>query len=97
MLCRLSSTLVKFQVYNLLDDFIPFGEWDVIFCRNLLRHFDSLTRTSFLDRVSTVLSKEGMLFLGEKETLLGISARYDLVEGVRGAYKHHQDVNLGSR
>ena len=86
--------LVKFQVFNLLDDFVPFGEWDVIFCRNVLKLFEPLTRTRILDRISTVLSKEGTLFLGINETVLGLSDRYDLVEGVRGAYKQAQVANL---
>ncbi len=48
---RVSSSIrnhVQFEVFNLLDLFEPLGQFDVIFCRNVLIYFDQQAKHDVL-------------------------------------------------
>lgn len=77
---------VKYQVRNLMDDFREMGPFDVIFCRNVLVHFDPTTKARVLEKMAEVLAPDGFLFLGASETVLGFSNLYTTLEGKRGIY-----------
>ncbi len=77
---------VQFREFNLLDPLAPLGEFDVIFCRNVLIYFDQETKTSVLNGMSSMLPGDGVLFLGGAETVLGVSDRFKPVTGQRGVY-----------
>ncbi|MFN9001563.1 MAG: CheR family methyltransferase, partial [Holosporales bacterium] len=78
---------VQFVVHNLLDDFRGHGRWDIVFCRNVLIYFDPPTKSLILDKIAAVLEPKGYLILGGAETVLGISNKFQLVEGRRGMYQ----------
>ncbi|MAL77612.1 MAG: chemotaxis protein CheR [Sneathiella sp.] len=78
--------MVKFQPRNLLEDFSSIGQFDVVFCRNVLIYFDQATKSQVLNRVYDILAVDGALFLGGAETVLGICDRFKPVEGQRGVY-----------
>ena len=71
---------------NLLDNMVPLGRFDVIFCRNVLIYFDQPTKTLVLDRLSRQMAPDGHLYLGGAETVLGISDRLQPVPDNRGIY-----------
>jgi chemotaxis protein methyltransferase CheR len=58
---------IEFRVFNLLWDFTPLGDFDVIFCRNVLMYFEPETRRSVLLRLKKALKPNGYLFLGASE------------------------------
>jgi chemotaxis protein methyltransferase CheR len=58
---------IEFRVFNLLWDFAPLGDFDVIFCRNVLMYFEPETRRSVLLRLKKALKPNGYLFLGASE------------------------------
>ncbi len=60
---------IRFTQFNLLNDFDERGEYDVIFCRNVLIYFDAATRVDILGRLSKVLRPDGFLILGATETI----------------------------
>lgn len=62
---------VEFKKRNLKDPFTTLGEFDIIFCRNVLIYFDAETKKNVLERLSRVLAPDGFLFLGGGETVLG--------------------------
>ncbi|MCC7420425.1 MAG: protein-glutamate O-methyltransferase CheR [Planctomycetaceae bacterium] len=64
---------VNYQQLNLLDDFSRLGQFDVIFCRNVLIYFQQETKKEILDRQARMLRSDGYLLLGSAETVLGIS------------------------
>jgi chemotaxis protein methyltransferase CheR len=84
--------MVQFREYNLLHDLKPLGQFDVVFCRNVLIYFDQPTKTRVLENVSRAMPDDGLLYLGGAETVLGISDRFKPVPEQRGIY----GVNRGS-
>ena len=78
--------MVKFKPYNLLDSFAALGAFDVIYCRNVLIYFDQETKGQVLDKMGRCLAKDGALFLGAAETVLGITDAFQPVKGQRGMY-----------
>lgn len=78
--------LVSFREWNLLRPPQPLGRFDVVLLRNVLIYFDQPTKTRVLDNVASVLAKDGVLYLGGAETVLGISSRFAPLDGARSAY-----------
>ena len=78
--------MVTFRPFNLLNNFVGLGTFDVIYCRNVLIYFDQETKKQVLERMRKVLSDDGTLFLGAAETVLGITDSFRPVRGQRGMY-----------
>ena len=78
--------MVTFRPFNLLDDLTPLGCFDVVFCRNVLIYFDQQTKAKVLDRIARQMAGDGFLYLGGAETVLGVSDRFQLVDGQQGVY-----------
>ncbi len=78
--------MVRFRCLNLLDDFTQFGQFDVVFCRNVLIYFDQATKTTVLERMSRILPAEGFLYLGGAETVIGITDKFQSLAEQRGIY-----------
>ncbi|MGE3334657.1 MAG: protein-glutamate O-methyltransferase CheR [Rhodospirillaceae bacterium] len=81
------KSMVQFQRCNLLEPFSHFGEFDVIFCRNVLIYFDTPTKRNVLERLATHLAPDGFLFLGGAETVLDITTSLAPSPGHRGLYR----------
>src|SRR5262249_52403649 len=64
---------VRFRPFNLLEEPVALGTFDIIFCRNVLIYFDQPTKALVLERLGRVLARDGFLYLGGAETVLGIS------------------------
>ncbi len=79
--------MVTFKEYNLLKDLSPLGQFDVVFCRNVLIYFDQPTKALVLDSIAKILSRDGVLYLGGAETVLGITDKFKPMEGQRGIYQ----------
>lgn len=78
--------MVTFKNFNLLNSMSGMGQFDVIFCRNVLIYFDQPTKTQVLNQMSGLMANDGFLYLGGAETVLGISDRFLLIPGQRGIY-----------
>jgi len=78
--------MVTYRPFNLLDNLAGLGSFDVIYCRNVLIYFDQPTKGAVLERMRKVLAKDGTLFLGAAETVLGITDAFKPVRGQRGMY-----------
>lgn len=77
---------VQFREFNLLTDMAPLGQFDVIFCRNVLIYFDQPTKGKVLDNMARLLPPDGVLYLGGAETVLGVTEKFKPMEGQRGLY-----------
>jgi chemotaxis protein methyltransferase CheR len=68
------EALVRFARVNLNDDAHPaLGQFDLVFCRNVLIYFDVPTKARVLERLTGHLAPAGLLFLGHAESPGGAS------------------------
>jgi len=77
---------VTFREWNLLADLRPLGQFDVVFCRNVLIYFETATKSQVLDAIARQMAPDGVLFLGGAETILGLTEMFRAVPGEQGAY-----------
>ncbi len=78
--------MVQFKEFNLLHDLKSLGQFDIVFCRNVLIYFDQPTKSKVLDSISRIMPDDGFLYLGGAETVLGISDKFKPVPEQRGIY-----------
>ncbi len=78
--------MVQFREWNLLGDLRALGQFDVVFCRNVLIYFDQPTKAQVLDAIAQQMPGDGLLYLGGAETVLGISSRFAPLPTERGVY-----------
>lgn len=79
-------SMVKFKEFNLLDDPATLGKFDIVFCRNVLIYFDQQTKSEVLGKIAQAMPKDGVLYLGGAETVLGITDNFVPITGHRGMY-----------
>jgi chemotaxis protein methyltransferase CheR len=77
---------ITFKTANLLTDFGHLGQFDIVFCRNVLIYFDVQTKTRVLGAIKNALKQDGTLFLGGAETVIGISEAFKPIAEVKGVY-----------
>ncbi len=71
--------LVAFKYLNLLDNFPMTGQFDAIFCRNVVIYFDKNTQKKMFSRMSKYLSPNGFLYIGHSENISTICPEFELV------------------
>lgn len=79
--------MARFQRWNLLDDLRSLGQFDIIFCRNVLIYFDQATKANIFDRLSRMLEPDGVLALGAAESVVGITSAFKPYPDRRGLYR----------
>lgn len=82
------KSMIKYDYFNLLDPLTRLGRFDVVFCRNVLIYFDKDTKAKILDNIAGLLEKDGFLFLGGAETVLGLTNAFQPMKDQRGLYVH---------
>jgi chemotaxis protein methyltransferase CheR len=71
---------VLFRRLNFMEKRFPFkNRVDILFCRNVMIYFDSSDKRRLIDHFFHILTREGFLFLGASESLIGIDKRFALV------------------
>lgn len=72
--------LVNFGHLNLMDTarIKLLKPMDVIFCRNVIIYFDTESKKKVIDNFYDVLNEGGYLLLGHAESLMNVSARFQL-------------------
>lgn len=82
--------MVQYRKFNLLDRFQGLGQFDIVFCRNVLIYFDRETKADILARIAAQMPQDGFLILGAAETVIGITDVFEPVKGSRGLYKRSE-------
>jgi len=88
--------MVEWKKLNLLENFTHLGEFDIVFCRNVLIYFDQATKTEILGRLAKTLPDDGYLVLGAAETVVGLTDAFKPVPGKRGLFQKKQAVQAAA-
>src|SRR5262245_14499101 len=78
--------MVQYRPLNLLHNFSHLGQFDVVFCRNVLIYFDQDTKIDVFDRLAKVLQPDGYMVLGAAETVVGLTDMFKPLTEQRGVY-----------
>ena len=70
---------ISFRQLDLRETFEDLGQFDVIFCRNVLMYFSPVTRRDILTRMTGVLKSGGYLVLGATEPLPQYAENFEAV------------------
>jgi chemotaxis protein methyltransferase CheR len=89
--------MVQYRPFNLLAPMAPLGRFDVVYCRNVLIYFDQPTKSKVLDGIANQMADDGFLYLGGAETILGVTDRFQLIDGQRGIYGVHGATRPGAK
>jgi chemotaxis protein methyltransferase CheR len=84
--------MVQYKPLNLLADFAHLGNFDVVFCRNVLIYFDQETKVGVLNRIARMLEPDGFLVLGAAETVVGLTEAFKPMTDKRGLYAPNKDA-----
>lgn len=71
MVGRDIRSLVTFRRLNLMESWPFTGNFDAIFCRNVMIYFDGPTKTALVERFTQKLKPGGWLYIGHSESLIG--------------------------
>ena len=90
--------LVTISHLNLFDTprVALLGKMDIVFCRNVLIYFDGPTKTDVLNRIRRMMPKDGILYLGGAESVLGITEAFTTLPGERGVYVAVEGAGAGA-
>jgi len=78
--------MVTFLPANLLTNLGHLGQFDIVFCRNVLIYFDIPTKAKVLAAIKGTLRQDGVLVLGGAETVIGVSENFKPVPEIKGVY-----------
>ncbi len=65
--------MVSYRPLNLLQPFEHLGQFDIVYCRNVLIYFDAPTKADVLERIAKALAPDGAVLLGAAETVIGLT------------------------
>ena len=75
------SKAVDFKSLNLLQNFTGLaGQFDLVFCRNVLIYFSQELKHDILKRIHGKLRPGGYLFLGASESMTGMNEYFEMVQ-----------------
>ena len=85
--------MVELRQHNLLEPSSHLGQFDVIFCRNVLIYFDVQTKAKAFEALAQRLTPQGALLLGAAETVIGITTTIVPDRKHRGIYRSQHSAD----
>jgi len=73
------ASLVVFERLNFMEPFSFTGNFDLIFCRNVMIYFDAATRGRLVTKFHASLNPGGYLIIGHSESLNGIPHQFTYI------------------
>ncbi len=86
--------MIDYKYFNLLDPMASLGQYDIIFCRNVLIYFDQPDKKDIMERAKKQMAQDGFFFLGGAETVLGITDEFKAVPNCRGLYARSESEHV---
>lgn len=78
--------MVRFETHNLLQSPSRLGEFDIVFCRNVLIYFSEEIKKQVVAHLVGRLREPGYALFGSAESMLGITDKLHSMQGVAGVY-----------
>ena len=78
--------MVRWRRINLLADLRALGQFDIIFCRYVISHFDAPTRRRVLEQLARALPNDGWLVLGADESPSDVTEALRSIAGRPGVF-----------
>lgn len=72
--------IISFAKLNLMEEWPMRGQFDIIFCRNVMIYFNKKTQEQLVNRFWNLISKGGYLFVGHSESLTGLVHNFKYVQ-----------------
>jgi chemotaxis protein methyltransferase CheR len=89
-------SMVQYRKLNLLENFSSLGQFDIVFCRNVLIYFDNEAKIDILNRIRKTMPEDGFLVLGAAETVVGLTDAFRPVPDRRGLYQAASAAQSGN-
>jgi len=71
--------LITFKKLNLMEAWPMKGQFDILFCRNVVIYFNKDTQRILFDRFANILKEDSYMFLGHSESLYKVTDRFNLL------------------
>lgn len=72
--------MVIFKLFDLRQSMRSLGQFDVVFCRNVLIYFDLETKKKILEEIRKTIVPGGYLLLGGAETAMAVADKFERVQ-----------------
>lgn len=89
-------SMVQYRKLNLLEPFTTLGQFDIVFCRNVLIYFDNQTKVDIMARIQKTMPDDGFLVLGAAETVVGLTDVFRAMPDKRGLYSVNRTAATAS-
>lgn len=77
---------VCFRQLNLIENYLTYGQFDIIFCRYVLIYFSERYKKEVMDKITASLKPGGILFIGSSELFEDYSRHYTMEQYRNGIY-----------
>jgi chemotaxis protein methyltransferase CheR len=77
---------VKFEQFNLINEFLHYSNFDIIFFRNVMIYFADELKRKTLGKIRDALKPDGVLFIGSSELLGDHSKDFSMKQYKNGIY-----------
>lgn len=87
---------ITFRELNLANNFTGLGQFDLVFCRNVLIYFSTELKTDILNRIAKTMNKGAYLFLGGSESPTSYTDAFEMVRTAQGVVYRVKDQHASA-